>query len=34
MTGRITESAEISERFLWDLRQTAQELVIQNHART
>jgi hypothetical protein len=33
MTGRIVESPEISERFLWDLRQTAQELVIENHAR-
>lgn len=33
LTGRIVESPEISERFLWDLRQTAQELVLQNHAR-
>jgi hypothetical protein len=33
MTGRVIESASVSERFLWDLRQTAQELVIQNHAR-
>jgi hypothetical protein len=33
MTGRIVESLEISERFLWDIRQTAQELVIENHAR-
>jgi hypothetical protein len=32
MTGRIVESVEISERFLWDLRLTAQELVIENHA--
>jgi (4-O-methyl)-D-glucuronate---lignin esterase len=32
MTGRIMASAEISERFLWDLRLTAQELVIENHA--
>jgi hypothetical protein len=32
MTGRIVESLEVSERFLWDLRQTAQELVIENHA--
>lgn len=31
--GNIVESNEISERFLWDLRQTAQELVIENHAR-
>ena len=32
MTGRIVQSLEISERFLWDLRQTAQELVVENHA--
>jgi hypothetical protein len=31
-TGRVVEGIEISERFLWDLRQTAQELVIENHA--
>ncbi|MCX6143675.1 MAG: glycosyl hydrolase [Ignavibacteriales bacterium] len=32
ITGRIVESPEVSERFLWDVRQTAQELVLQNHA--
>ncbi len=32
ITGRIVESPEVSERFLWDLRQTAQELVLENHA--
>jgi hypothetical protein len=32
MSGRVVDSREISERFLWDLRQTAQELVLQNHA--
>jgi hypothetical protein len=32
LTGRVVESLEVSERFLWDLRQTAQELVIENHA--
>ena len=32
ITGRIVESLEISDRFLWDLRQTAQELVVENHA--
>ncbi len=32
VTGRVVGSLEISERFLWDLRQTAQELVIDNHA--
>lgn len=31
-SGLIVESPEKSERFLWDLRQTAQELVIENHA--
>ncbi|MCX6894407.1 MAG: glycosyl hydrolase, partial [Verrucomicrobia bacterium] len=30
-TGRVVDSAETTERFLWDLRQTAQELVIENH---
>ena len=30
--GLIVESREKSERFLWDLRLTAQELVIENHA--
>jgi hypothetical protein len=33
LTGRVVGSLEISERFLWDLRQTAQELVIEHHAR-
>jgi len=32
-TGRVVGSLELSERFLWDVRQTAQELVIENHAR-
>ncbi len=31
LTGRVVDSAEVSERFLWDLRQTAQELVVENH---
>ncbi len=30
--GNIVESTEISERFLWDVRQTAMELVVENHA--
>ena len=30
--GLVVESLEKSERFLWDLRLTAQELVIENHA--
>jgi hypothetical protein len=32
-TGRIIGGLEQSERFLWDVRETAQELVIENHAR-
>jgi len=32
ITGRVVDSFEVSERFLWDLRQTAQELVIEKHA--
>ena len=32
MSGYAVGSAERSERFLWDLRQTASELVIENHA--
>lgn len=31
-TGRAIESLEITERFLWDLRQTCKELVLENHA--
>jgi hypothetical protein len=30
--GIVVENLEKSERFLWDLRQTSQELVIENHA--
>ncbi len=30
-TGRIVDSPEITERFLWDLRLTAQELVLERH---
>jgi hypothetical protein len=29
--GLVVESLEKSERFLWDLRQTSQELVFENH---
>ena len=32
ITGRVVSSPEISERFLWDFRQTAQELLVENHA--
>ncbi|GAA4089820.1 glycosyl hydrolase [Mucilaginibacter panaciglaebae] len=30
--GQIVGNEEISERFLWDLRQTSQELVLEYHA--
>jgi hypothetical protein len=32
MTGRVVDTLDISERFLWDLRQTISELVVQNYA--
>ncbi len=32
MTGHVVGSVEQSERFLWDLRQTASALLIQNQA--
>jgi hypothetical protein len=32
VTGRIVQSAGVTDRFLWDLRQTANELVLENHA--
>lgn len=31
-TGRVVGSLEVSERFLWDLRRTVSELVIENYA--
>ena len=31
-TGRLVGSREISERFLWDLRQTSNELIMEYHA--
>ena len=31
-TGRVVDSLEISERFLWDLRQTVSDLLIENYA--
>jgi hypothetical protein len=32
VTGRVVDALEISERFLWDLRQTVSELVVENYA--
>jgi hypothetical protein len=31
LTGRVVESAEASDRFLWDLRRTIADLVAENH---
>ena len=31
ITGRIVDSLEVSERFLWDLRRTVSELVCENY---
>jgi hypothetical protein len=31
MTGRVVDSGEISERFLWDLRRTIADLFAQNY---
>jgi len=32
MSGRVVESLEVSERFLWDLRQTISDLIVENYA--
>jgi hypothetical protein len=32
ITGRVVESLEISERFLWDLRRTISDLVVEYYA--
>ncbi len=32
LSGRVVESLEVSERFLWDLRQTVSDLVVENYA--
>jgi hypothetical protein len=31
LTGRIIESSEVSDRFLWDFRRTIADLVAENH---
>ncbi len=31
-TGRVLDSVEFSERFLWDLRQTVSDLLVENYA--
>ena len=32
LTGRVVGTEEISERFLWDLRQTVSDLLVENYA--
>ncbi|MHB8862025.1 MAG: glycosyl hydrolase [Pirellulaceae bacterium] len=32
VTGRVVDTLEVSERFLWDVRQTVSELVLENYA--
>ena len=32
-TGLAIRSIELSERFLWDVRQTSNELIVENHAK-
>lgn len=32
MTGRVVGSLEVSERFLWDVRQTVSTLLVENYA--
>ncbi len=34
LSGRIVGSTEITERFLWDLRQTVSDLIVANYAGT
>ncbi|GAB4046864.1 glycosyl hydrolase [Spirosoma litoris] len=31
LTGRVIQSAEASEKFLWDFRKTIGELIVENH---
>ena len=32
VSGRVVQSLDVSERFLWDLRRTVSELVVENYA--
>ena len=34
LTGRVVESLEVSERFLWDFRQTLSDLLLENYVNT
>ena len=31
-TGRVVDSLEVSERFLWDVRQTVSDMLVENYA--
>ena len=31
-TGRVVDSVAVTERFLWDLRQTVSDLIVENYA--
>jgi len=31
-TGRVVDSLEVTERFLWDLRQTVSDMIVENYA--
>ncbi|HBE43685.1 MAG TPA: glycosyl hydrolase, partial [Bacteroidales bacterium] len=31
-TGLVIDNTEVTERFLWDIRQTSSELIVENHA--
>ena len=31
-TGRVVESTAVTERFLWDLRQTVSDMIVENYA--
>ena len=33
VTGQVVDSLEVSERFLWDMRMTVNELLLENYAR-
>ncbi|MGA2175508.1 MAG: glycosyl hydrolase [Verrucomicrobiota bacterium] len=32
MTGRVVDNLEVSERFLWDVRKTVDDLLLENYA--
>ena len=34
LAGRVVESAEASDRFLWDFRRTLADMFAENHYRT